>query len=497
MAGRSFRALTVFALCAVAACAGGEGPRPSDEPSSWQPISGARLSARFLLGEDGSRIFDGWFDTQRGEYCRVARGANGRYYCFPSANPVVYGDARCQQALGQHLECAFRYTGVTRGDRRCGNDTLTLWEEGDPVSPPARYRLSNDLCAGPDTSDGGSFVSLAARVSESTLVSGEAVLGPAALRLRPRSIAFEDGAQAPIELYDSSQNRSCIRVETVRGTRCLPESAVYVGLTGPYWANESCTQPVAHAYAPGCFRPAVALVAERINGCLRVRDAYLPATRLDPRQVYSGADCHGEEIIPGHFYELGQKLDLGSFPELRLHESGSGRIRLRTYSAGDNVAIAPLGQNLYDTQLGVECQAAVASDGVLRCLPVSGPALIGGDGGPLAFADGGCRRPLARYNATSTCQGAEQPAIAMVARASQKKCLEPEATGPGSRDDRRPGRWDIFRLGPRHDGAVYFRVAGLCQAGPPAGGDEFYEMADSVPPDTFVAFREVDNRTRP
>ena len=81
--------------------------------------------------------------------------------------------------------------------------------------------------------------------------------------------------------------------------------------------------------------------------------------------------------------------------------------------------------------------------------------------------------------------------MAMVARASQKKCLEPEATGPGSRDDRQPGRWDIFRLGPRHEATVYFRVAGACQAGDRATGDEFYEMEDTVPPDTFVAFREV------
>ncbi len=487
------RALIVFALSTVAACSGGQGSRPPSEPSSWQPISGSRLSARFLLGDDGSRIFDGWFDTQRAEYCRVARGQNGRYYCFPSSNPAVYGDARCQQAMGQHLACAFRYTGITRGDRRCGNETLTLWEEGASVSPPVRYRFTNDFCTGPDTSEGGRFVSLASRVNEGALVSGEPVLGPSALRLRPRSIFFEDGSQAPIELYDSSQNRACVRVETVRGTRCLPENAVYIGLSGPYWANEACTQPVAQALAPACFKPSIALVAERINGCVRVRDAYLTGARLDPRLVYSGPDCHTDEIMPGHFYELGQKLDLGSFPELRLHETGSGRIRLRTYSAADDVAISPLGQNLYDAQLGIECQAAVASDGTLRCLPVTGP-LIERDDTSAAFADPGCRRLLARYNVTASCHGAEQPEVAMVAsRASQKKCLDPEATGPGSRDDRRPGRWDIFRLGPRHGGEVYFRVGGTCQVGAPAGGEEFYEMADTVPPETFVAFREVDN----
>jgi hypothetical protein len=495
MAGRFLRALTLALVCpwwAFAGCADGQGPRPAQAPSTWEPVSGSRLTARFLTGEDGSRIFDGWFDTERGEFCRVARGQNGRYYCFPSSNPVVYGDARCQQAMGQHLECAFRYTGISRGDRRCGNETLSLWEEGAPISPPARYRFANDFCAGPDTSDGGRFVSLAARVPDSALAAGDPRLGPAALRLRPRLVRFEDGAEAPIELWDSSGNRSCVRVETVQGTRCLPENAVYVGLAGPYYAEETCSERVAHAYAPACLRPAVALVAETVNGCMRVREAYLPGQRLDPRMVYSGGDCQTGAIIPGHFYQLGTRLDLTSFPELRLHETGKGRIRLRTYSAADDISIAPLGQNLFDSKLGIECKIAVASDGVLRCLPLTGPALIEGEAAAAAFADAGCRHPLARYNATTSCAGGSIAAVGMVARASQKKCLEPEATGPGSRDDRQPGRWDIFRVGPRHEGEVYFRVGGVCQAGPPASGDEFYEMAETVAPDTFVAFRQAD-----
>jgi hypothetical protein len=492
MAGRSSGALTCLFLCsAFGGCADGQAPGAPRGPSSWQPLGGSRLQARFLLGDDGTRLFDGWFDTQRGEFCRVARGQNGRYYCFPSANPVVYRDARCQQAMGQHVECAFRYTGIPRGDRRCGNETLTLWEEGEAADLPSRYRFANDLCAGPDTSEGGRFVSLGARVPDSALVGGDARLGPADLRLRPRTVRFEDGAEAPMEMWDSSANRACVRVETTQGTRCLPENALYVGLTGPYFAEETCSQPVAHAFAPACLRPAVALVTETVNGCMRVREAYLPGQRLDPRMVYSGGDCHTGSVIPGHFYQLGGKLDLSSFPQLRLHETGSGRIRVRTYSAADDVSIAPLGQNLYDAQLGIECKVAVASDGVLRCLPVTGPALIEGEATAAAFADPGCRRALARYNAAAACQAGAAPAMAMVARASQKKCLDREATGPGSRDDRQPGRWDIFRLGPRHQGEVYFRVGGLCQAGPPTDGDEFYPMEEMLTPETFVAFREA------
>jgi hypothetical protein len=139
--GRCLAPLIAAPLIAALACSDGRSP-PGEGPTSdsfWEPVSGSRLEARFLIGADGSRIFHGWHDRARGEFCRIARGPSGRHFCFPSSNPAVYSDARCQQPAGQHLECAFRYTGVARGDRRCGNETLTLWQEGEPLNLPGRY----------------------------------------------------------------------------------------------------------------------------------------------------------------------------------------------------------------------------------------------------------------------------------------------------------------------------------------------------------------------
>jgi hypothetical protein len=483
------RALMPLVAALIAGCAERELPPAEGLPSTWEPVSGSRLSARFLLGEDGLRVFDGWFDNQRGEPCRIARGQGGRYYCFPAANAAVFSDARCQQPLGSHQECAYRYTGVVRGDRRCGNETLTLWNEGEPVPSYSRFRLINDFCSGPDTSEGGVFVGLTGRVPENALVAGEPYTARASLRLGPRVIRFEDGSTAPFEMFDNSQSRACVRMQTVSGVRCLPENVVYVGPTGPYWADEACSQRVAHADAPACLRPAVALVTEVVDGCTMVREAYRPGERLDPRWVFSGGDCQGNRIIPGHFYALGAPVDLQTFPELRLRETGSGRIRVRSYSAADAVSISPLGQFLFDAQLGMECRVAVAEDGVLRCLPLAGPSVVEGELGGAAYADAGCRRPLARYNPAGTCRSA-MPAMAGVARASQKRCLDATATGPGSRDDRRPGRWEIHRLGKRHEGELFFGGNGSCQPGPGAAGDEFYEMEETVPPDTFAPLRE-------
>jgi hypothetical protein len=58
----------------------------------------------------------------------------------------------------------------------------------------------------------------------------------------------------------------------------------------------------------------------------------------------------------------------------------------------------------------------------------------------------------------------------------------------GSRDDRQPGRWDILRLGARHDGDVFFAVGGACQPGARAPNEQLYELGEPLDPGGFVAF---------
>src|SRR5436190_20260026 len=100
--------MRVRSRCLVLACAGlwlafgsalgacAEAPAADPlEDTTWAPKSGSRLKARYLADDSGARVFAGWFDEQRGEYCHVARGDDGRYYCFPFANRTLYADARC------------------------------------------------------------------------------------------------------------------------------------------------------------------------------------------------------------------------------------------------------------------------------------------------------------------------------------------------------------------------------------------------------------------
>jgi hypothetical protein len=493
MRAQSWLALTT-AIALIIGCSdggtAGQAPGP-ERASAWEPRSGTRLLARYLVGDDGSRVWHGWFDSARKEPCRIARGESGRYSCFPEGNRAVFRDDRCREPAAEHRACAHRYTAVARGDSRCGNETMSLWEEGEALPAGDAFRLVNDFCSGPVQPVTGRVFALTRRVADTDLVRGTAESGRPDLRIGPRLVRFEDGAVAPLDMLDGGRSRRCVRVDTAKGTRCLPESVLYIGRSGPYFSDQACSVPVAHADAPACLMPTLALKVEGASGCYRVTEAYrLQANRrLDPRFVWSGASCETNRILPGHFYELSEPVDLASFPELKVQESVAGRIRISSFVGGDGVAIPPLGQHLYDSQLQMECRVATAQDGKLRCLPLDGPELTLDDPASAVFADAACARPLARYSGDRACRGPAPPAP-MVARVAQRQCLDPTAMGSGSPDDPQPGRWQIFQLGARHEGQVYFQRAAGCQAGAAPAEEQLYELGEALPPETFVGFRE-------
>ena len=291
------------------------------------------------------------------------------------------------------------------------------------------------------------------------------------LRLGPRVVRFSDGAVAPAELFDVGRNRPCVRVETSHGIRCLPENVVFVGGEhGPYFVDRACTVPMAHAIAPACLQPTLALkldTGQRLQPGDRRFRALPPTSGAIPREVFSGPDCRDRQILPGHFYLPGDPVDLTLFPELEVQESGNGRIRVRSFAARDGVSIPTLGQHLFDTQLGRGVPGGGGqrrrARAACRCPDRRwiADADAGSDEG---FADAACTRPLARYQGAQACGGPRPPA-AMVARVSSRRCLHDGETGPGSRDDRQPGRWEILQLGARHEGEVFFKLAGACQPG--------------------------------
>ena len=126
-------------------------------------------------------------------------------------------------------------------------------------------------------------------------------------------------------------------------------------------------------------------------------------------------------------------------------------------------AVAPGGAakllGWHDLDLDMECRFEIASDGVLRCLPVLGAL-------SLLHTDPGCTVPL----------GVEEPP-ADDPQCSQVRFLS-DGTGP------------IFRAGARYFGATYIGMPGQCSAFDPGSQSVNFQIAEEVPPTTFVAATE-------
>jgi hypothetical protein len=71
--------------------------------ASAQEMGGSRLKARYYLGDDGSKQFAGWYDTQRKENCTFGSAADGTLRCLPAVSATAvgsyYSDAGCSKPL--------------------------------------------------------------------------------------------------------------------------------------------------------------------------------------------------------------------------------------------------------------------------------------------------------------------------------------------------------------------------------------------------------------
>jgi hypothetical protein len=89
----------------IAGAAGPIGPTGPQGPSGGFTVSGQRLKVRYLVGQDNSQQFLGWFDSARSEQCWfVDILANGQYRCMPSysyASFPAFKDAACTQPVAQ------------------------------------------------------------------------------------------------------------------------------------------------------------------------------------------------------------------------------------------------------------------------------------------------------------------------------------------------------------------------------------------------------------
>ena len=77
-------------------------PGRSEDASIF--VSGTRLGARYLVGDDGTRQWSGWYDNQRDEECNFTfhdyRASDGTIRCIPRGVLLnAYADPMCTQPV--------------------------------------------------------------------------------------------------------------------------------------------------------------------------------------------------------------------------------------------------------------------------------------------------------------------------------------------------------------------------------------------------------------
>lgn len=105
---------------------------------------GTRLKTRFLLGDDGTREFRGWHDSQFGMPCKWKSVDLVTWSCVPDSFASLSGpyfkDAECTVPVATALpagEYRIRYDGVA---------TYDVYEQGPAASPVFKINEDTAVC---------------------------------------------------------------------------------------------------------------------------------------------------------------------------------------------------------------------------------------------------------------------------------------------------------------------------------------------------------------
>jgi hypothetical protein len=112
-----------------------------------QEMSGSRLKARYYVGDDGSKQFVGWYDSQRKENCGFMMAGDGVLRCLPTmfaAAGSYFSDSACTSPLFATATASCVNPGATYGYKldSCSYTVVQLTK----VTPANVYIGSGTTC---------------------------------------------------------------------------------------------------------------------------------------------------------------------------------------------------------------------------------------------------------------------------------------------------------------------------------------------------------------
>jgi hypothetical protein len=142
--------------------------------------SGTRLKVKYYAGDDGSKAFAGFYDSQRKEDCSFRTAADGVSRCMPTTNAVFsgyYADMTCTQPVVVVPAGCSTPTYVLQTDVSC-NPVSDLLSVGVSYSGSSIYVLSGTTCTGTSgTGSGAAYFYLGSEVPPSSFVAGTLQVG--------------------------------------------------------------------------------------------------------------------------------------------------------------------------------------------------------------------------------------------------------------------------------------------------------------------------------
>ena len=145
--------------------------------------SGSRIKAKWMVGDDGSRHFDGWYDSEREEDCFWSYATDGTRRCLPvfqgASATAQFADSACSVKLLSSSACgrSVGLVGATVNTCTTGYELHTL--SAPLAAGTASYRWSGDSCIDaaviPDTTI---YYSSAGVIPPSSFASGTVQIDP-------------------------------------------------------------------------------------------------------------------------------------------------------------------------------------------------------------------------------------------------------------------------------------------------------------------------------
>ncbi|MBX3258076.1 MAG: hypothetical protein KF782_00040 [Labilithrix sp.] len=308
--------------------AGGESFDPTGQ-------SGSRLRRRYLEAGPGAYRTLSFWDSELEVSCAFAEASDGQLRCLPDARSlanVYFNDAACSEPV-MNLQGCGRWFGRVLGTQYY-RPTITTTTSGSVL-----YQKEVDgSCRSFSTAPMSLLVAEA--LPSARFVLGAAKDAPRTNGTVARYVDGADGSGLLVGAIDAARGTPCDF--TLEPGRCFPPPQSWAVVMG--FADASCSSPVAQIYDSG--EPALAIQTARTSeGCPAGRDYYEIGARIDAPTVYvRNAEnvCTAQSTSNSyHYYHVGARVALSSFPRAELRQEGTGEVVARRYVDTDGEPLRP------------------------------------------------------------------------------------------------------------------------------------------------------------